>query len=198
MVLVCQNFVSADYAQGANLAGVANGLTLTALTDPSAALSVDGSVLNVGDKVLLVAQTDQSENGFYELTEQGNAVDAQWVLTRVDPGLCLTNCMAFLIKSGETLNCSLWIMEGGAEPLTPGATDLVFTRKSVVPASGPCANIVQLTDSTTGTASDTLGPIGDTSAGNEGPAINDNFASNAAKINGVLQCLEDLGLMLAP
>jgi hypothetical protein len=198
MVLVCQNFVAADYAQGANLAGVSNGGSLVALTNPSAALAVDGATLSVGDKVVLAAQADPVENGYYELTMQGNNIDQQWVLTRVDPGLCLTNCMAFFIKSGETLAESLWILEGGAEPVTPGASSLVLNRVSVVPASGPCVNIVQLTDSTGGVASDTLAATTDTSASDQSGPINNNFASNGAKINAVLQCLIDLGLMAAP
>lgn len=198
MVLDCQNFVAADYAQGSNLAGVHDGQNLVALTNPSAPLTVDGSALNVGDKVVLAAQTDSVENGYYELTVQGNSIDQQWVLTRVNPGLCLTNCMAYFIKSGEVLAESLWIMESSDNPITPGASQLTFTRKSVVPSAGPCSNIAQLTDNTSGTASDILAVTGDTSAGDESGPINNNFASNGAKINAILQCLEDLGLMAAP
>jgi len=195
MVVVCQSFVAADYCQDSDLAGVDNGATLSALTNPSAPLSVDSAVLNLGDKVLLVGQSNQNENGYYELTMQGNSVDQQWVLTRVDPGLCLSNCMTYFIKSGVELSCSLWMMEGGDDPITPGATDLVFTRKSVTPASGPCGNIVQLTDSTSGTPSNTVEQI--TGSGADS-TINNNFADLVDKVNDILQCLQDLGLMSGP
>lgn len=192
MVLDCQNFVAVDYCEDSNISNVDNGATLRASTNPSAPLSVDGSVLNLGDKVLLVGQTNQNENGYYELTMQGNNIDQQWVLTRTHPGLCLSNCMTFFVKSGDNLNCSMWIMEGGDDPITPGATDLVFTRKSVTPSSGPCGNIVQLTDSTSGTPSNTVVQI--TGSGADS-LINNNFADLVDKVNNILQCLEDLGLM---
>lgn len=41
----------------------------------------------------------------------------------------------------------------------------------------------ELTDNSTGTAGLVIGPIGDTMAVNQGPAINDNFASLTAQVN---------------
>lgn len=197
MVLDLARFVVADYAQDSNLTGIANGMTLTASTNPSAALSVDSVALSVGDIVLLVAQTTASENGYYVLTQQGDGATTNWVLTRQDPGLKIFNLQAYYVNSGALLAGSMWILTGSDDPLTPGASSLTFTQVSVENAS-PVANIVQLTDSTGGTATDTLSASGDTSSSDQSTIINDNFASNAAKINAILQALEDLGLMQAP
>jgi hypothetical protein len=52
-----------------------------------------------------------------------------------------------------------------------------------------------LTDSTGGTAHATLAAIGDTSSSNEGGAINDNFASLAAKVEALRAALVAQGML---
>ena len=49
---------------------------------------------------------------------------------------------------------------------------------------------VVLTDSTSGTAGSTVATVGDTSTVNQGPTINNNFASLTAKVNQLIRLLE--------
>lgn len=56
------------------------GATLTATT--YARLVVDGTNATTGDRVLVKNETNTAHNGIYLVTEQGNAVDTYWVLTR--------------------------------------------------------------------------------------------------------------------
>ncbi|MDA0898399.1 MAG: hypothetical protein O3A30_03885 [Bacteroidetes bacterium] len=65
-----------SYSNGSS--GVGATLTATAYSR----LFVDGTNATTGDRILVKNQTDASENGVYVVTEQGNAVDTYWVLTR--------------------------------------------------------------------------------------------------------------------
>lgn len=67
---------SPAYSNGTS--GVGATLTATAF----ARLSVDGTNATTGDRVLVKNQSTATENGVYLVTEQGNAVDTYWVLTR--------------------------------------------------------------------------------------------------------------------
>lgn len=61
------------------------------------------------------------------------------------------------------------------------------------PASGDA--IVSLTDSSGGTANDTLQAVGATNSGDVSAAINNNFADVAAKVNGILTALRNAGIL---
>ena len=55
------------------------------------------------------------------------------------------------------------------------------------------AAIVSLTDSSGGTANDTLQAVGATNSGDVSAAINNNFADLAAKVNGIIVALRNSG-----
>jgi hypothetical protein len=55
--------------------------------------------------------------------------------------------------------------------------------------------IVSLTDSSGGTANDTLQAVGATNGGDVSAAINNNFADVSAKINGILTALRNAGIL---
>lgn len=61
---------------------VASGVGATLTATVFARLSVDGTNATTGDRVLVKNQSTATENGVYVVTEQGNAVDTYWVLTR--------------------------------------------------------------------------------------------------------------------
>jgi hypothetical protein len=67
---------SPSYSNGTS--GVGATLTATAY----ARLQVDGANATTGDRVLVKNQSTSAHNGIYLVTEQGNAVDTYWVLTR--------------------------------------------------------------------------------------------------------------------
>ena len=76
--------------------GVGATLTATAF----ARLFVDGTNATTGDRVLVKNQATATENGVYVVTEQGNAVDTYWVLTRA---IDFDSGPASEIKTGEAV-----------------------------------------------------------------------------------------------
>jgi hypothetical protein len=77
----------------------------------------------------------------------------------------------------------------------------VLTTAGVAPGTlheeipQPAAAVAPLTDSTTGAPGDTLAPVGDTSAGDESEAINDNFASLNQQIEDLKASLVASGVL---
>lgn len=67
-----------------------------------------------------------------------------------------------------------------------------FDNFAQVAAMAKAAVVVALTDSTTGTANDTVSDVG--GAFNQA-TLNNNFADLAAKINAILTALKNAGLM---
>lgn len=69
-------------ASPVNLAGTyVPGLGATLVSNTPTALVVDGYPVAVGDRVLLIAQTDALQNGIYDVVNPGSASVA-WVLAR--------------------------------------------------------------------------------------------------------------------
>lgn len=85
-------------------------------------------------------------------------------------------------------------IDQGAATLTVesgGVIDLKTGAKLL--ANGTQASaIVNLTDSTTGTANDTLADVG---AAFSQATLNNNFADIAAKVNGILAALRGVGII---
>jgi hypothetical protein len=125
----CQNFATVDYGQNSNLSGIHTGQYLESSFNPSDVLSIDGNILNIGDTILLLNQSNKIENGYYKLVSQGNNINKKWILERVPPGLCLFNNMTFLIKNGNTLSTTMWVLESNDIPITPGGSILNFSEK---------------------------------------------------------------------
>jgi len=114
--------LSGTYANGA--AGV--GATLTN-NSTQAALSLDGVVTQVADRVLVKNQTAQEENGIYDVTTVGDG-STDWVLTRasdydeaaeIEPGQLVA------ITAGDTLLGSIWLQT--ATVTTMGTDPIVFS-----------------------------------------------------------------------
>jgi hypothetical protein len=74
--------------------------------------------------------------------------------------------------------------------------ELIATQTLVFGLELSQANVVVLTDSSGGTANNTIVAVPSDSLANVAAACNGNFADVAAKINGILGILEDAGIMV--
>lgn len=156
-----------------NLAGTYNngtagvGATLTN-NSTQVALVCDGVAVNNGDRIILMDQTAQAENGVYTVTDKGS-VSTNWVLTRATDadtyGIANPNKLAynsyFYITSGntaagESYTCST------VGTITFGTTAITFNQFSATPAytGGTNINVSGQTISLTGTVAATNGGTG--------------------------------------
>lgn len=123
--------LNATYNNGT--AGV--GATLTN-AGALAAFTPDGVVASVGDRILIYNQTNQFENGVYEVTTVGSGSVA-WVLTRTTDtdsyGLKDPNALgegdAFFITSGNTGAGETYVCNTSGT-ITFGTTAITFTQIS--------------------------------------------------------------------
>lgn len=126
--------LTVTYANGAS--GV--GATLTN-AGAFVALSLDGTLTVVGDRVLIKNQAATLQNGIYTVTTVGDGVSVNWVLTRatdydqvaeIQPGDLV------LITAGATLTNSGWLET--ATVTTIGTNPIVFAQFSAsLPISVP-------------------------------------------------------------
>jgi len=114
------------------------GATLTSLT--MTALVVDGYAVQTGDRVLLLNQTNPTQNGVYVVTNPGS-VSANWVLTRASD---FNNSIAGQVKVGSfifvvngTVNASSsWLLTlpgtGLGGVVIIGTDPIIFTESNSV------------------------------------------------------------------
>jgi hypothetical protein len=75
---------SFDKQTSSNLAGAYTITTLTAQVDGE--LSIGGSVVQIGQRILLTGQTISEQNGYYKVTSPGS-VNTKWILDRDEAGI---------------------------------------------------------------------------------------------------------------
>lgn len=112
------------YANGSS--GV--GATLTG--DSNGALTVDGTAVTGGDRIMVKNQASAAHNGIYEVTTAGSG-GAAFVLTRVtdmDTSAEILSAFAF-INVGTANAASGWVVQG-AGPWTVGTTAVNWTQFS--------------------------------------------------------------------
>ena len=218
MPVDCPRLVAVNYLDNSDISPVIhNGFNMTDNIGAFAPLLVDGFIVEVGDLILIVGQTNKEENGLWEVIQQGNNVDTPWQLSRVHPGGKLFVKMLFFIKFGETWENTLWCLSQAQENsqdvdiITAGITLLTFDQVSVFNASGDgCDPITDLTDATTGVANDTVENVSVAVTGVDGTGnnaaskadvdnrltlINNNFADLVAKINAIFACLREQNIL---
>jgi len=221
MPIDCPRLIAVKYLDDSDLAPVIhNGFKMTDNTGAFAPLSVDSSVAVVGDLILVIGQTNQEENGLWEVVQQGDNMTIPWQLCRIYPGGKLFVEMLFFIKSGVIWLNTLWCLSQAQENaqdvdvITAGISLLTFSQVSIINASGDgCTPIADLIDSTTGTANDVVVYVGTAVTGVDGTAnnaaskvdvdsrltlINDNFADLATKVNAMLICLREQNILDTP
>src|SRR6056300_133354 len=98
------------------------------------ALVIDGITLSAGDRVLVYTQTNQTQNGIYEVTDVGSGA-SNWELTRTadtdsygvsDPD-ALGQGDAFFVKEGDTGAGELYVMNTSGT-ITFGTTNITFSQ----------------------------------------------------------------------
>lgn len=121
--------LNATYNNGTSGVGatLTNAGTLVAFTP-------DGTVAQVGDRILIYNQTNQFENGIYEVTTVGDGATA-WVLTRTTDadsyGLKDPNALgegdAFFVRAGDTGAGETYVCNTTGT-ITFGTTAITFTQ----------------------------------------------------------------------
>ena len=114
--------LTATYANGAS--GV--GATLTN-SGAQAALTIDGVLLVVGNRVLVKNQSTTYQNGIYTVTTVGTA-STNWVLTRATDYNMPNQIIQYgvVLSDSGTANAGLLWQETGAGPFTIGTTAITF------------------------------------------------------------------------
>jgi len=110
------------------------GATLTN-SGANAALTIDNVLMTVGKRVLVTGQTNQFENGIYEVTTVGT-VSVPWVLTRTTDGdsyqpksaTALCNGSYFFISQGTTYSGASYILTAPTGEIHIGVSNIVFTQ----------------------------------------------------------------------
>ena len=111
------------------------GATLTN-AGANAALVVDSIATTVGERILVTGQSDQAQNGIYDVTTVGDG-STPWVLTRSSDGnsyvpqsstaLCAGSY--FFIQNGNVYGGSSWVLSTTGE-INIGVTNITFTQFS--------------------------------------------------------------------
>jgi len=107
------------------------GATLTA--DSNVRLVVDGVNATTGDRVLVQDQASAVQNGIYDVTNQGAAGSAAWVLTRSDDldgsptGQIKAGDSAY-ITAGSTNNGQGFVVTSTSDPHVVGTNNITFTQ----------------------------------------------------------------------
>jgi len=93
-------------------------------------------------------------------------------------------------------NSLVYHEQGGASLVVSSGGSINIESGGTITAAGTQASaIVSLTDSTGGTANDTMVAIGATNSGDVSANINNNFADLAAKVNAILAALRGAGII---
>ena len=123
-------FFVADYASvvdfPSTFSTTTNRLTATAV----GVLSIDGVALVAGKYVLLRAQTNTPDNGYYYVLSPGTA-GTQAILYRItflQQAEEIVGGDLFLVKYGSTLANTLWKMDGDVALTTVGTDNITYTQ----------------------------------------------------------------------
>jgi len=103
-------------------------------------LTIDGQNVNFGDRILLKDQTNQIENGIFNVIENG---PAQVVLVRAIDFQPACYSSKIVICEGDTLTNSLWYMPKQKGFLF-GVDNVVFIRDDGTSGSGDITNAVNV------------------------------------------------------
>jgi len=114
-----------DYKQSVRLAQATN-VTLSG----GAPATVDGSSLGLKDRVLVLGQTDASENGIYTVSVVGSGSNGTWVrASDADHQGDMTSGLTVKVTEGTAHDDTTWKLTTD-DPITLGSTDLAFELAS--------------------------------------------------------------------
>jgi hypothetical protein len=125
---VGEHFKSAcRVATTAELAGTYASLTLTGAGNVVLP-AIDGVNLSLNDRVLVTAQSDQTQNGIYTVTRLGDGSTEAWQLTRAedfDASSEINSNVKVNVKQGTSLHDKTFVLETD-DPITLDTTPLVW------------------------------------------------------------------------
>jgi hypothetical protein len=112
------------------------GATLTN-SGTQAALTIDNVIMTVGARVLVQGQTNQIENGIYDVTTVGT-ISTNWVLTRSSDGdsyqpksaVALCTGSFFFIMDGDIYAGSSYVLTSPPGEIHIGTSNIVFSQFS--------------------------------------------------------------------
>lgn len=106
---------------------------LTETTPALTTLELDGVSLSLGDRILVKDNNmDASQNGIYEVTQEGDASSSPWILSRaadLATGFFAAGAFVF-VESGTTLADTGWVCSSNSGSDTVGTNNLSFTQFS--------------------------------------------------------------------
>ncbi len=128
---------------GLSIPALGNGGVGATLTNSgaNAALTIDSVLMTVSKRVLVIGQTNQLENGIYDVTTVGT-VSVPWVLTRSSDGdsyqpkssTALCSGSYFFISQGTNYAGSSYILTSPTGEIGIGVDNIVFTQFSAAGA----------------------------------------------------------------
>lgn len=182
--------VAGTYAAGSTAEFPGVGATFT-----TTSTAIGGHTLKVGDRVLLVGQTDKKQNGVYAVTTVGTNV----VLTRADdmdgdPKISYNNA-SFLIADGSLKGCVYTVTNKGV--ITFGTDDIefvqVFTPTAIAAGDGIAVSGSKISAKTGGNTAIINGNIQVTSgSGNSGKVLTAGTDGSAAAYKAVTEVIGTL------
>jgi hypothetical protein len=110
---------ASENLDGTYLTGVLTGVTNDFIV-------TDGVAGTAGDRVLLMGQTDKTQNGIYEITDPGGA--SPWILTRADDfddSSDLYDTLKVNVREGTSHHDTTWALVTN-DPMFLDTTPLVF------------------------------------------------------------------------
>ena len=114
-----------DYKQSVRVAQSTN-VTLTG----GAPATVDGISLSVRDRILVLAQSDASQNGIYTVSVVGSGSNGTWVrASDADHQGDMTSGLTVKVTEGTAHDDTTWKLTTD-DPITLGSTDLAFELAS--------------------------------------------------------------------
>ena len=116
----------------APLAGAYDSTAKTLTLAAVAQLIIDGIILVVGDRLLLVAQLDLTQNGIYVITDLGDGSTTPVVLTRAedfDDSTDIINGTIVPASDGTVNGGTHWKLTPATIPAVLDTTNLIFTKQ---------------------------------------------------------------------
>lgn len=112
-------------------------VTTTNITLASAAPNVyDGVTLALGDRIGVVSQTNQAQNGIYTVTTLGTGVNGVWTRsTDADSSAEVTQGLSFNVIEGTSGAGSVYLLTT-ANPIVLNTTNLTFIKTNVGTVKG--------------------------------------------------------------
>lgn len=152
-----QQLQESDFKSSCRVATTTN-INLTG----GAPATVDGVNLQVGDRVLVTAQSTSSQNGIYIVATLGSGNDGTWTRSNdAKNNIDVTSGLSVTVTEGTTNDNTIWKLITN-DPITLGSTNLEFQKQEF---SGNYSNVNVASFLGSGFGSNTITTTGNITAG---------------------------------